>query len=213
MEIKKLTLDPLSTNCYLIWDEETLETIIIDASGDTEEIVQQIKNLNLSPRYVLATHGHFDHVLGVTDIKSIFNIPFLIHQEDTFLLKDAEKIVESFLGIKIKPIPAPDKFIKEGEEIRFGKESLKVLETPGHTPGSVSFYRPGFLFCGDLIFSKGVGRTDFPYSSEEKLYPSIKRIFDLDPETIVYPGHGESFKIEEALYFEMFKEKKNLITK
>jgi glyoxylase-like metal-dependent hydrolase (beta-lactamase superfamily II) len=91
----------------------------------------------------------------------------------------------------------PDKFIKEGDKIKFGKESLKVIETPGHTPGSISFYSPGFLFSGDLIFAEGVGRTDFPYSSESQLFSSIGKIRKFLKKAIVYPGHGNKFGGDE----------------
>jgi len=113
------------------------------------------------------------------------------------LAKRAGKTAKFFTGVGEEPVLPPDKFVKEGDKIKFGKENLKVIETPGHTPGSVSFYSPGFLFSGDLIFEEGVGRTDFAYSSQQKLEKSIKKILKLPKKTIIYPGHGEEFKISK----------------
>jgi len=194
MKIEKVIVGQLATNCYLLWDEEGLEAVIIDPGDDADYIIRRIGDFNLSPRFILATHGHFDHILGVTELKLAFNIPFLIHQKDLFLVKRAGKTAKFFTGIGEEPFLPPDGFIKEGDKIVFGKESLKVIETPGHTPGSVSFYSSGFLFSGDLIFAEGVGRTDFAYSSKEELQKSIKEVLKLPEETTIYLGHGEEFK-------------------
>jgi len=195
MKVEKVVVGQLSTNCYLVWDEESLEAIIIDPGDDGDYIIRRIGDFNLSPCFILATHGHFDHILGVTELKLALNIPFLIHKNDLFLLKRAEKTAKFFTGGEEEPILPPDKFIEKGDKIIFGKESLRVIETPGHTPGSVSFYSPGFLFSGDLIFAEGEGRTDFAYSSKEELQKSIKKILKLPANTLIYPGHGKEFKI------------------
>ena len=194
MKIEQVVVGQLQTNCYLVWNEESLEAVIIDPGDDADYIIRRINDFNLSPQFILATHGHFDHVLGVMELKLAFNIPFLIHQKDLFLIKRAGKTAKFFTGKEEEPFLPPDKFIKEGDKIRFGKESLKAIETPGHTPGSVSFYSPGFLFSGDLIFAEGVGRTDFTYSSKQELESSIKKILKLSSHTIIYPGHGEEFE-------------------
>jgi len=197
MKVEKIVVGQLQTNCYLVWDEESLEGVVIDPGDDADYILRRAGDFNLSLQFILATHGHFDHVLGVAELKLALNIPFLIHQKDLFLLKRAGKTAKFFTGVESGPVLPPDGFIKEGDEIKFGKESLKIIETPGHTPGSVSFYSLGFLFSGDLIFAEGVGRTDFAYSSKEELQNSIKKILNLPKETIIYPGHGESLPIED----------------
>ncbi|MGB9911119.1 MAG: MBL fold metallo-hydrolase [Microgenomates group bacterium] len=198
IKVEKIVVGQLRTNCYLVWEEESNEGVIIDPGDDGEYLIEKINQLGFSPKFILATHGHFDHILAVTELKLVFNIPFLIHQKDLFLLKRASQSAKFFTGINPEPILPPDKFLEEGQEIVFQKEKIKVLFTPGHTPGSVSFLAENFLFSGDLIFADGVGRTDFSYSSYKDLEKSIKRIFLLPPQTIIFPGHGEEFGIKKA---------------
>lgn len=197
MKIERLVVGQLQTNCYLVWDEESREAVIIDPGDDADFILRKIQDFNLKPTLIVATHGHFDHVLCVTELRLAFKIPFLIHQADLFLLKRLQETTRYFTGTETDPILPPDKFVKEGDVIKFGKEKLKIIETPGHTPGSLSFYTPGILFSGDTIFSSGVGRTDFSYASPKKLKSSLKKLFQLPNKTIVYPGHGPETTIGE----------------
>lgn len=216
MQIEQLVVGQLQANCYLVWDEKTSQAIIIDPGDDGDFIIRRIQDFNLEPKLVIATHGHFDHVLAVTELKLAFNIPFLIHRADLFLLNRAPRTAQFFTGVKSDPSLPADKFIKEGDIIKFGKESLKVIETPGHTPGSICLYQKrdtvhprggvapaahlggeGILFSGDTLFAQGVGRTDFKYASKEQLEKSIEKLLKLPPETLVYPGHEETEIIEE----------------
>lgn len=191
MKVETLVLGPLATNCYLVWDEKTKEAVIIDPADEGTFIIQKILDLKLKPRLILATHGHFDHVLAATELKLAFRIPFWLHQADLFLLQRTQKTTKHFTGLQADLPPQVDKFLKEGDEITFGKEKLRVIETPGHTPGSISLYAPRILFSGDTLFAGGVGRTDFSYASQEKIIASIKeKLFRLLDKTVVYPGHG-----------------------
>lgn len=186
--------------------------MIIDPGGEGDFISQKVLDLKLEPEFILATHGHFDHVLGVTELKLAFDIPFLMHKGDLFLLKRTRETAEYFLGPGACPeIPEEldlsslaDSFIKEGDVIKFGREKLGVIETPGHSPGGVSFYdkSSGVLFSGDTLFRQGIGRTDFSYASSEELEESLKRLFELPDETAVYPGHGPETTLaaERPLY-------------
>ncbi|MDP3955249.1 MAG: MBL fold metallo-hydrolase [bacterium] len=203
MKIETLILGQLQTNCYLVWDEKTLEAVIIDPADEGTFIIQKILDLKLKPKLILATHGHFDHILAATELKLAFNIPFLMHKADLFLLNRTENTAEHFLGMKVDPPPMVDKFLKDDDLIVFGREKLKVIETPGHTPGSICLYTKGFLFSGDTLFLAGVGRTDFAYGSRENLLKSIqKKLFKRPKETIVYSGHGPITTIGiENLYF------------
>jgi glyoxylase-like metal-dependent hydrolase (beta-lactamase superfamily II) len=188
----------LQTNCYLIWDENNREAIIIDPGDDADFIIRKIQDLDLEPKLILVTHGHFDHVLGVPELKLAFQIPFLMNKKDMFLLKRSRETAKFFTGQETDPPLKPDKFIKEKDEIKFGKERLKVIETPGHSPGGVSFLNRGVLFSGDTLFKQGVGRTDFQYASEKQLLSSIKnKLFKFTDKTKVYPGHGEETTIGE----------------
>lgn len=220
MKIEKLIVGQLATNCYLVWEEKSKEAIIIDPGDDGDYIVRRIQDLKLLPKLILTTHGHFDHVLAATELKLALGLPFLIHEKDLFLLKKAEESARHYLGINVDPITLPDKLIKENEEIKFGREKLRVMETPGHTPGSVCLYSSVYedvilgsaswrtrqarmtkkrvLFSGDSLFADGVGRTDFSYSSKEDLKKSLKKLFKLSGDTLVCPGHGEETTMVRA---------------
>ncbi len=200
MGIEKLTVGQLATNCYLVWEDKKRETIIIDPGDDADFILRRILDRKLNPRAIVATHGHFDHILAVTELKLALDIPFLINEKDLFLLKRARESARHYLGVEVDPMTLPDKFLKRNEEIKFGQEKLKVLETPGHTPGSISLVSKGMVFTGDTLFAEGVGRTDFKYSSKEDLNKSLKKLSKLPGNTLVYPGHGDETTIGKVRF-------------
>ena len=192
MKIEKFVLGQLQTNCYLVYDESCLEGIVIDPADEGDFISQKILDQGIDLRLIMATHGHFDHVLAALELKLNFNIPFLMHKADLSILARMQETARHFLNLKVDPPCPVDKFLKEGDVIKFGKENLKVIETPGHTPGSISLFSKGILFSGDTLFCQGVGRTDFSYSSSEQLVKSLKnKLFVLPADTCVLPGHGE----------------------
>ncbi|MDP2860102.1 MAG: MBL fold metallo-hydrolase [bacterium] len=198
MKITTLVLGELQTNCYLVSDND--EALIIDPADSPEFIAEKIERLNLRPCAVIATHGHFDHILAAAGLQIIFNIPFLINKNDLPIVSYMQKSAGHWLGRKIpEPVPVPDKFVKENDIVIAGGIKLKVLETSGHTPGSICLYdeKESVLFCGDLLSKDYIGRTDFPYGDAEKIKSSLARIFLLPVKTTIYPGHGESFCLEE----------------
>ncbi len=202
MGLEKLVVGQLATNCYIPYDGKSRHAIIIDPGDDADYIFRKIQDLKLKPKFIVATHGHFDHILAVTELKLAFNIPFLIHQADLFLVKQAQKSAKHFLGINVDPVALPDGFLSEGQKIEMGNERLQVLETPGHTPGGICLYsaHPGgenVLFTGDTIFAEGVGRTDFSYSSSEDLSRSIEKLIKQFNGSIAYSGHGDEFRIKK----------------
>ena len=202
MEIESLRVGQLETNCYLVFCPKTKEAVIIDPGDAGDFISQKILDLKLKPKLILATHGHFDHILAVTELKLAFNIPFLMHKDDLFLLKRVKRTAEYFLGYPADLPPVVDRYLTEGESIMFGKEKLKVIETPGHTPGGVSLFAKGVLFSGDTLFCQGVGRTDFSYCSYKDLMKSLQKLFKLPGKTVVYPGHGsETNLVAEQSFF------------
>jgi len=204
VKIERLIVGQLQTNCYLAWDKITGEGVIIDPGDDAEYILNRIRDLEMKPLYILATHGHFDHVLAALELKSALEIPLLINEKDLFLLKRAVGSAKFFTGDKDALKPLADKFIEEGDVISFGeKEQLKVVETPGHSPGGVVFLNRGVVFSGDTLFKQGMGTTQYSYCSETALLNSIKnKLFKLPYETVVYPGHGEETTIgEEKILF------------
>ncbi|MEW5900989.1 MAG: MBL fold metallo-hydrolase [Acidobacteriota bacterium] len=181
---------PLDTNCYLAYCGETLECAVLDPGAEAERIFPLILELGLNPTLILNTHGHIDHIGANKDVKEKFRIPLAIHGLDSPLLEKVQQFELSFfLGARESP-PA-DRLLKDGDVLTIGKSTLRVLHTPGHTPGSVSFLGDAILFSGDTLFNGGVGRTDLPGGSTKDLEESIRgRILTLPSDTIVLPGHG-----------------------
>lgn len=204
MEVETLIVGQLNTNCYLFYDEDTRNCFIIDPGDDGDFIINRIKDLDLKPQLILATHGHFDHVLAATELKLAFNIPFYLNAKDTKILKRTQSTTKYFTGIKPDPPPKVDKYLKEGQVLKVGNLSLKVIKSPGHTQGSVCFYceKEKLIFVGDLIFANGGhGRTDLKGGDFDKLQQSIKRILSLPLKTVIYPGHGEETNVENETPF------------
>lgn len=172
--METLVVGSMATNCYVIDD------MIIDPGDDAEYIMS---HLTQKPSMIVATHGHFDHIMAAYALQLAYNIPFYIHEDDIFLLGRMQSSAKHFLGLKeVDPPPVPSKII-----------DLPFIHTPGHTPGSVCFYfkKENILFSGDTIFADGgVGRTDHEYSDKAALSRSIQTIFSLPPETKLFPGHG-----------------------
>ena len=205
MKIEKLIVGQLQTNCYLIIAVRQLEEkqsrrecLIIDPGDDADFIINRIRDLELKPIGIVATHGHFDHILSVTELKLAFGIPFYLHKADLSILKRTQSTAKYFTGLEVDPPPPVDKYLKKGQILKVGRGNLKVIETPGHTPGSISLYsnKDKVVFVGDLLFAGGgVGRTDLQGGNAKLLDVSIKKILKLPKNTVVYPGHGEEFEL------------------
>ncbi|MBU3935508.1 MBL fold metallo-hydrolase [Patescibacteria group bacterium] len=193
---KKLVLGEMATNSYLCWNERTKECLIVDPGDEGEEISQEIENLGLKPVMIVVTHGHFDHVMAGLDLKLIYNIPFACSSKDGFLLKRQDKTAEFFLKRKVGvPEIKIDISLDKIKKIKLGEEEIKIIKTPGHSPGGVCFYVAGqnLLFSGDTLFKNAIGRTDFSYGSKKELEKSLKKLSKLPEKTKVLPGHGEEF--------------------
>jgi hydroxyacylglutathione hydrolase len=195
MQIETLSLGQLDTNCYIAWCETTRAAIIIDPADEGSFISQKILELELTPTAIVLTHGHFDHVLGLLELKLNFSTaPIIMHQADLFLLESLQQRAQHWLKMAVDPAPPPDKFIKEDEKIKFGQETLTVLYTPGHTPGSICLYDDEVTFTGDTLFADGVvGRTDLSYSNKKQIKNSLQKIRVLTKNRTSYPGHGQVF--------------------
>ena len=184
-------------NVILVWCERTKQAALFDPAGDSDEVIAEIEREKLNLRYLVNTHGHVDHIYENHLIKARFNVPLLIHPLDRPMLTDPAKNLSLFTG---EPVISPDADdeLNDGDILEIGDESLRVLHVPGHSPGSLAFYQPGLLICGDTLFAGGVGRTDLPGGSEHVLFDHIrKKFFTLPEDTIVYPGHGPSTTIGE----------------
>jgi len=198
LKIKALTVGPLYTNCYIISCERTGEAIIIDPGFEEHEahtILNEVERSGLNLVYVVNTHGHFDHIIGNRFLREEMNLPIMIHAGDAPLLTNPEMNLSLSLGLNITSPPA-DILLSDGDIIRVGMETLKVIYTPGHSCGSISILGDGFVFTGDTLFAGSVGRTDLPGSSDTDLIRSIRdRLMSLPDDTIIYPGHGPSSTI------------------
>jgi hydroxyacylglutathione hydrolase len=190
MNYEILIVGPLETNCYLVYCQETLECAVVDPGADADKIFLMIARKSLKPVLILNTHGHVDHIGANKSIKEKFNIPLYIHSADSPLLEDVQQSeMAIFLGAMDSP--SPDHLLNDGDKIKIGKSFLRVIHTPGHSPGSVSFLGEGFLLSGDTLFFGGVGRTDLPGGSWKEMESSIKnKILTMPDEMVILPGHG-----------------------
>jgi glyoxylase-like metal-dependent hydrolase (beta-lactamase superfamily II) len=195
---------PYEVNVILVWCDRTKKAALFDPAGDSERIIAEIERNGLDLLYLINTHGHLDHIFENHLIKSRFGVPLLIHPLDRSMLTDPSKNLSLYAG---EPVVSPDAdgTLEDGDIVQVGDESLRALHVPGHTPGSLVFYQQGLLISGDTLFAGGVGRTDFPGSSEQVLYKQIRsKIYSLPEDTVVYPGHGTSTTIGEERRYNPF---------
>jgi hydroxyacylglutathione hydrolase len=196
--IVALPVGLIQTNCYVVGCEETKEGAIIDPGGHPERILAEVERQGLTVKYVLNTHGHFDHTDANSALVKATGAPLALHPQDQPLLATAGGA--ALFGLQADPSPPPDLELRDGDELVIGSLNLKVLHTPGHTPGHVCFYEAdeGVLFDGDVLFYRGIGRTDLPGGSWTQLMDSIQRVlFALPDDTQVYSGHGPATTIGE----------------
>ena len=190
MLVHPFVTGPLETNAYLVADREAGEALVIDPGGDPAEILEYLAKERLTCRLIVNTHGHFDHISGNRALKSATGASLLVHEGDVPMLTEAVTHARLFL-MRAENSPPPDAFLVDQGEVRVGAVRLRVLHTPGHSPGGVTLVAPGVAFCGDLVFHGSVGRTDLPGGSERALLESIRRhILTLPDDTVLYPGHG-----------------------
>ena len=190
MEVYRMEVMPLGTNCYIAFDADTKEGVVIDPGGSPDLISNAIDKLGVHVTAIIDTHGHWDHIGANSEIKSKTGAPICIHTLDQNFLTDPGLNISSMMGTRSVSDSA-DCLLNEGDTITFGGCSLKVLHTPGHTPGGISLYGEGVVFSGDTLFFRSIGRTDLPGGNYNQLIESIKnKLFTLEDETTVYTGHG-----------------------
>jgi glyoxylase-like metal-dependent hydrolase (beta-lactamase superfamily II) len=186
-----LVVPPFESNCWILGCSETEEAVVIDP-GDAAGILQTLKTHQFTVKYLIHTHGHIDHVSATAAIQRQTGAPVLLHEADQILL-DNLTLQGTMFGLTAPPAPTVDKYICEGDEINWGQHTLSVIDTPGHSPGGVCLNLEGeqILFAGDTLFQGSIGRTDLWGGDPEQLLDSIQeKLWRLDDDTIVCPGHG-----------------------
>ncbi|MBE5040020.1 MBL fold metallo-hydrolase [Ructibacterium gallinarum] len=190
MNFHKLTLGELGTNCYILADEKTGKAVLIDAPDETETILGLLAEHEYTLDRIILTHGHFDHILALPELKEALSVPVWIHENGQQFLNDGIYNLCHYVGREWSPISA-DGYLKDGDQITVGEIRLKILHTPGHTSDCICLLGDDFLLSGDTLFWRSVGRVDHPTGDLKQEIDSIQqKIMPLSDEIRVYPGHG-----------------------
>ena len=202
MKYQLFTFNPVQENTYLLWDEQTLEAIIVDAGAwnntEEQELVNFIASHSLKLKYALQTHTHFDHIFGLPFIHRTYGLSPIFHADDIVIYRQMPEMMKDF-GLDFQAeFPHTEKLVNDGTELTIGTYTIRFIHTPGHTPGSASLYIPdaALLLSGDTLFRGSIGRTDLPGGSPQAELDSIRnKLLCLPEETTVLPGHGASTTI------------------
>ena len=190
MKIEKYVVGMIGTNCYLVINEETKDTVMVDPGAYPAKVKNAVKEQGLKLKAVLLTHAHFDHIMGLNSLKKTLNAPAVICKDDLAISDNVNEFTRLFGVPDIVP-PTYEKFVKDGDVLDVGDMQIKVIQTPGHTEGGVCYLIGENLFSGDTLFKQSVGRTDLFGGNLEKIRHSVKEVlFKLDENIKVFPGHG-----------------------
>ena len=189
MKIKRIVTGAIEENCYLVWDEAN-QAVVIDPGDEASKIIDEITKLQLNVKKIILTHGHYDHVGAVNEVKKATGAQVICHQEEKSIVEDETLSLGLYLGKEVS-LPKVDACVSEGDEISVGNLNFSVIHTPGHTKGGMCLLAGDSLFSGDTIFYGTLGRWDFPTGDLSELTSSITRkIFNLPEDTVIYSGHG-----------------------
>ncbi len=195
MKITRVVLGLLHTNCYIMYDEETNEAVVIDPASNIKKILDAIDKLSLKIKYIVLTHAHSDHICALDELVDITGAKICIGKADATSLNDGELNLCNYFRHP-SPTHLPDVILDDGDVLTCGNFELKVITTPGHTCGSICLLSDNVLISGDTLFFESVGRSDFATSNTIELMNSIKnKLYTLNRSIVVYPGHGEQTTI------------------
>ena len=198
MLVERLTIGMLATNCYIVAPDRRGPAAVIDPAGEIKSIVSRLHKDELDCVGILCTHGHVDHMAGAGPLSDAVGAPVYIHEEDAGALASPRTKLIGLAGGVMATRPRQVHYLDDGGKVEVGDLELEVLHTPGHTPGGISFYTPGYLFCGDLIFQGSIGRTDLRGGSLQALLRAVKqKIWEMPDETRIMPGHGPETTLGE----------------
>ncbi|BCA79575.1 MBL fold metallo-hydrolase [Desulfuromonas sp. AOP6] len=190
MIVECLSVGPLQVNCFIIADEPSREAMVVDPGDEGERIWQHLQEKRWTLKYIVNTHGHFDHIGGNRSLVEKAGAPLMIHPADVPLLQNAAQHAAIY-GLKTVSSPEPQRLLNEGDVLNLGDLAFSVLHVPGHSPGGICFYGEGHLFAGDVLFAGSVGRTDLPGGDHDTLIQGIKqKLLVLPEQTVVHTGHG-----------------------
>jgi hydroxyacylglutathione hydrolase len=202
--IQSLVVGPIQANCFILGCDQTQEAVVIDPGDEAKRILASLQKQGLQLKFIINTHGHFDHVGANKALKDKTGAPILIHKADAPMLAQLSASAAVW-GMQVDDSPPADRFLEDGDQITFGQITLEVIHTPGHSLGGISLYTPKDLFVGDTLFAGSIGRTDFPGGDYEQLISGVrKRLFVLGDDVRVFPGHGPATTIGQEKKFNPF---------
>ncbi len=200
LAVKMFTVGMYSANCYILHCEDTLEAVVVDPGFDNpqevEETISYVKENGLKMKFIINTHGHPDHSCGNQIVKDRFQVPICIHVDDAYMLGESGRETARYFGYDCIS-PAADVLLHEGDYVKCGDVTLRVVHTPGHSFGSIVLLGETEVLTGDTLFAGSIGRTDFPGSSDREMQSSLRKLMRLPDYFVVYPGHGPATKMGE----------------
>ena len=198
LEVRGVVVGLFQENCWIVGSRRRGEAVVIDPGDEPDEILALARDMGVKITRVLASHAHLDHIMAARAVVEATGAPFLLHEGDLGIAEYMPQAARNWLGYEVPPAPRPDAFPVDGQDIEVAGITLRVIHTPGHTPGSVSLYaaEANLLFSGDTLFRESIGRTDLPGGDTETILQSIaRRLYTLPPETRVLPGHMQETTI------------------